>query len=120
MPSTFSVYRSPSVDSTAARKGFSIFCVPRDSALEHFRHLRISFATQKPNSRHTHPKIFRLEARNPRVRRAHLVQIVEERVQIVQTADALVQRFHHLVGVLGQLLGVGLLFARLQVTEVAE
>lgn len=54
------------------------------------------------------------------MRGAHLMQVIEERVQIVQAANALVQRFHNFVGVIGELLGGGLLLARLQITEVCE
>ena len=52
--------------------------------------------------------------------RTDLVDELEERIQIVQPPDALVQRVHHLVRVLLQLLGRGLLLLRLQLLEFGE
>lgn len=73
-----------------------------------------------PAAADPHPKVVGFESGNPSVRCAHLVQIIEKRVQMVQTSNALVQGFHHLVGVIGQLFGRGLLLACLQIPEVLE
>lgn len=68
----------------------------------------------------THPEVLLLEAGNPSVGRPHLVDKLEKRVQVVEAADALVQRRHHLVGVLRQLLGRGLLLLCFELFELGE
>lgn len=54
------------------------------------------------------------------VRCTDLRQEIEERVQIVQSLDALVQRGHHSVGVLCQFHAVRLFVARAQFAELLE
>jgi len=68
----------------------------------------------------TYPKIFFVEALNFDVPLADLVEVEEERVDIVQTPDALVECRHDADGVLGQFGARRLLISRLQFFELCE
>lgn len=71
-------------------------------------------------NKNTHPEVLLLEAGDPPVGCPDLVDKLEKRVQVVEAADALVQRRHHLVGVLRQLLGRGLLLLCFELFELGE
>ena len=71
-------------------------------------------------SKVSHPKVLRLESWDTVVRCTDLCQEIEERVQIVQSLDALVQRGHHGVSVLCQFHAVRLFLARAQFAELLE
>lgn len=68
----------------------------------------------------TYPEVFLFETGYPPVGRSHLVDKLEERVQIIQAADTLVQRGHHLVGMFRQFFGRCLLFFRFELLKTGE
>lgn len=79
-----------------------------------------SYRDIKVESPRSHPEVLRLEAGYLGVPPAHVPEEVDAGVDVLQRVDGLVQRAHHLLGVLLQLLALLLRLARLQVLEGFE
>lgn len=82
--------------------------------------LTISQETQNLSRIHTYPKVFGFKIGNARMWSTNLMQIIEKRIQFVETTDALVKCFHHFIRMFAQLLGWCLLLFGFQFTEFIE